>query len=145
MTLLEEAPPTEAAPDPAPDPIIGQPESTGVVAVVLDFVGATLPQIDRLLEMLRLNPGGTGRVGSLFQWSRSTQDGVRVTEVWQSHDHFEVFRSEIEPCLDQAGLRQPEITTYEVHSYLTAGPGLDPATDGSRSTDPLGFDTETSV
>ena len=46
-----------------------------------------------------------------------------VTEVWQSHHHFEFFfREEIEPRLSETGLREPEIATYEVHSYLTEGP-----------------------
>jgi hypothetical protein len=95
-------------------------ESSAVVAVVMDFVGATLHQFDQLLESMRLSPNGPGATGSLFQWSRHTPDGVRVTEVWQSHNHFEVFlRDEIEPHLSEVGMREPEITTYEVHSYLT--------------------------
>ena len=89
----------------------------------MDFVGATLPQLDHLLEGMRLTPYGPGVTGSLFQWSRCTLDGVRVTEVWQSHNHFEFFfREEIEPRLSETGLREPETTTYEVHSYLTQGP-----------------------
>ena len=127
MTLLEQAPPAEAVPGAVPEPSSEPIGSTGVVAVVMDFVGATLPQFDRLLEKLRLGPDGPGRVGSLFQWSRATPDGVRVTEVWESPDFFEAFlHEEIEPRLSEAGLRQPEITTYDVHSYLTEGPAVGP-------------------
>jgi hypothetical protein len=120
MTVVAEA--LVAEPEQRTVPV-SEPRSTKsstAVAVVMDFVGATLPQFDRLLESLRLSPDGPGVTGSLFQWSRHTPDGVRVTEVWQSHDYFEVFlREEIEPRLSEVGLREPEITTYEVHSYLT--------------------------
>ena len=127
MTLPAPAPAADAVPGAVPEPASGPIVSTGVVAVVMDFVGATLPQLDRLLQGLRLGPDGPGRVGSLFQWSRSTPDGVRVTEVWQSLDHFEVFlREQIEPHLGEAGLREPEVTTYEVHSYLTEGSAVSP-------------------
>ena len=126
MAVVEQAPPgavTDAAPELAPK----STESSAVVAVVMDFVGATLPEFDRLLETLRLRSDGSRRAGSLFQWSRSTPDGVRVTEVWRSHDQFENFlREEIEPHLGEAGLREPEITTYDVHSYLTEGSAVTP-------------------
>src|SRR3954452_1093610 len=120
MTVLEQALPAEAVPGAVPESDPGSIKSSAVVAVVMDFVGATLPEFDRLLESMRLTPDGPGVTGSLFQWSRQTPDGVRVTEVWESHDHFEVFRrEEMEPHLAEVGLREPEITTYEVHSYLT--------------------------
>jgi hypothetical protein len=125
MTLLEQTPPAHSVPGAVPHPAPVSTESSGTVAVVLDFVGATLPQLDQLLEKLRLSPEGPARAGSLFQWSRATPDGVRVTEVWQSADHFEFFLSEeLRPRLAEAGLREPEITTYEVHSYLTEGPAV---------------------
>jgi hypothetical protein len=96
-----------------------------VVAVVMDFVGATHSQLDHLLERMRLSPCGPGMTGSLFQWSRRTLDGVRVTEVWQSRQYFEItFRDEIQPRLSGIGLPVPEITTYEVHSFLTQGPTI---------------------
>lgn len=126
MTVVEQAPPPEAVPSAVPKPASGSAESGSVVAVVMDFVGATLPQFDQLLESMRLRPKGPGLTGSLFQWSRSTQDGVRVTDVWQSRHHFEVcLREEIEPRLSEAGLREPEVTTYEVHTFLTQGPNAD--------------------
>jgi hypothetical protein len=120
MTVVEQAPPAKAVPRAVPEPASGSTGSGSVVAVVMDFVGGTLPQFDRLLASMRLSPEGPALAGSLFQWSRRTQDGVRVTEVWQSRQHFEVcLREEIEPRLSEAGLPEPEITTYEVHTYLT--------------------------
>ncbi len=136
MTVLEQVPPAEAA---AQQPASRSAASAGAVAVVMDFVGATLPQFDQLLESMRLSPDGPGLNGSLFQWSRSTPDGVRVTEVWQSHNHFDViFREEIEPRLSDAGMQEPEITTYEVHSYLTQRPTVTQGAGDSadRNTEP---------
>ena len=122
MTVLDQAPPAgavqSAVQEPASEPI----DSEAVVAVVMDFVGATLCQLDHLLERMRLSPCGPGVTGSLFQWSRRTLDGVRVTEVWQSRQYFEItFREEIQPRLSGIGLPDPEITTYQVHSFLTQG------------------------
>ena len=114
---------------PAETDTIGTPEHASLssskateVAVVMDFVGATLPQLDHLLDRLQLGSGASGLPGSLFQWSRATPDGVRVTEVWRSSGHFERYgRHAITPHLAEAGLPDPEITTYDVHSFLTRG------------------------
>ena len=130
MTVVDQTAPAEAKPKSVPEPESGSTESGSVVAVVMDFVGATLPQFDRLLENMRLHPSGPGLTGSLFQWSRRTPDGVRVTEVWQSRGHFDFFfREEIEPLLSGTGLREPEITTYDVHTYLTQGPNPAPPSE----------------
>ncbi len=129
MTVVDQTSPAETEPKAVPEPETGPTEPGSVVAVVMDFVGATPPQFDQLLESMRLRPTGPGLTGSLFQWSRRTPDGVRVTEVWQSQDHFDFFfREEIEPLLSGAGLREPEITTYDVHTYLTQGPRADQPT-----------------
>ena len=124
-----------------PEPAFRSTGSPAVVAVVMDFVGASLPQLDELLDNLRFKSGGPGLPGSLFQWSRGTADGVRVTEVWRSIRHFELFLSDIiEPRLAQAGMPKPEITTYKVHSYLTQGPtvGLETPTGAASNTQPSG-------
>jgi hypothetical protein len=111
----------DLATDVAPEPVAST-HSSAPVAVVLDFVGATLPQFDRLLLSLRLEPRVPGLPGSLFQWSRATEDGVRVTEVWKSRTHFFVaLQQKILPGLAVAGLPKPEITTYDLHTYLTTG------------------------
>ena len=123
MTVLDEAPPTEAVRSAVEEPASEPIDSEAVVAVVMDFVGATHCQLDHLLERMRLSPCGPSVTGSLFQWSRRTLDGVRVTEVWQSRQYFEItFREQIQPRLSEIGLPDPEITTYEVHSFLTQGP-----------------------
>ena len=137
MAILAQARPADSAPSTVAEPGPPVMESTTAVAVVMDFVDATLPQYDRLLESMRLSPGGPGLPGSIFQWSRRTSDGVRVTEVWDSQRHFEDFlRVEVAPRLSDAGLREPEITTYEVHGYLTQGPTVAQTKDAGGKTEP---------
>jgi hypothetical protein len=134
MTTSVESQPADATPSALPKPVSRSTESPAVVAVVMDFVGATLPQLDQLLDSMRTKPSGPGLPGSLFQWSRSTGDGVRVTEVWRSRRHFERFLRElIVPRLSGAGLPKPQVTTYDVHSFLTQGPSLDFVRDDPRS------------
>jgi hypothetical protein len=130
MITLDPAQPAETTPSVFPEPAFRSTElPSAVVAVVMDFVGATLPQLDQLLDSLRFKSGGPGFPGSLFQWSRATVDGVRVTEVWRSSRHFELFLLDvIEPRLSETGMPKPEITMYDVHSYLTQGPTVDMAT-----------------
>jgi hypothetical protein len=126
MTTFAHSKPADTTASVSSEQVLRSTESPPAVAVVMDFVGATLPQLDGLLDSLRFNPGGPGVPGSLFQWSRSTGDGVRVTEVWQSRRHFERFlREVIVPRLSEAALPQPQVTTYDVHSYFTQGPALD--------------------
>ena len=138
MTTLTPAQSAETTPSFFPEPAFRSHASPALVAVVMDFVGATLPQLDQLLDSIRCKSGGPGLPGSLFQWSRSTVDGVRVTEVWRSRRHFDLFLSNIiEPRLSEANMPRPEITTYDVHSYLTQGPTVDLETRNDAPTNNL--------
>jgi hypothetical protein len=93
------------------------------VAVVLEFNGATLDQYDQVIEKMGLTPGGKGPAGSLSHWVTQTDDGFRVTDVWQSREQFDQFAQEqIGPHSQAAGITsQPEVTYYEVHNYFTPG------------------------
>ena len=92
------------------------------VAVVLDFEGGSLDEYDRVIEKMGFDPGGSGAPGGLFHWVTKTDDGIRVTDVWESQEQFQQFAEEkIGPITQEMGLAQPQITTHEVHNYLTAG------------------------
>jgi len=93
------------------------------VAVQLDFRGGTLEQYDRLLAEFGYERGGPGAQGGLFHWVMETDDGFRVTDVWQDRETFERFAAEqIGPNMQAAGVDlTPEVTFFEVHNYLTAG------------------------
>ena len=93
------------------------------VAVVLEFDGATLDQYDQIRESMGLEAEGPAPPGALFHWVTATDDGFRVTDVWESREAFDRFAQEkIGPLSAQAGVEtQPEITEYAVHNYHTPG------------------------
>ncbi len=93
------------------------------VAVVMDFEGATLAQYDDVIDRMGFEPGGPGGPGGLFHWVTATDSGIRVTDVWESAEHFQRFADErIGPITTEAGFpAPPSITFYDVHNILTAG------------------------
>ena len=93
------------------------------IAIVMDFDGGTLEQYDRVIELMKFTPGGRGAVHGLFHWVAPTDNGIRVTDVWESQESFDKFAAEqIGPFTQQVGIpAPPRITTYPVHNYLTAG------------------------
>jgi hypothetical protein len=61
------------------------------VAVVIECKDATLDQYDQVLAKMGRTPRGRGAPGSLFHWVTATEDGIRVTDVWQTREQFETF------------------------------------------------------
>jgi hypothetical protein len=53
----------------------------------------------------------------------ATDDGIRVTDVWESREQFEKFaEEEIGPRTQEVGIPgPPQITFHDVHNHLTAG------------------------
>ena len=92
------------------------------VGVVLEFEGGTLDQYDQTVEKMSFTPGGTGAPGGLFHWVTATDNGIRVTDVWEDKETFERFAEEsIGPISAEVGFPSaPDITFFEVHNYLTA-------------------------
>ena len=93
------------------------------VGVQADFQGMTLEQYDEVIKRMGFEPRGAGGPGALFHWVTKTDDGVRVTDVWESKEDFEKFAEEkIGPITNEVGVQsQPEIQYFDVHNYLTAG------------------------
>ncbi len=92
------------------------------VAVILEFDGGTLDQYDQVVEKMGFEPGGSGAPGALFHWVTKTDNGFRVTDVWESRERFEQFAEEkIGPNSQEVGLTEPEISFYEIHNHLTTG------------------------
>ena len=92
------------------------------VAVILDFEGGTLDQYDQVIERMGFEPGGAGAPGGLFHWVTETDNGIRVTDVWESREQFQRFAEEkIGPLTQEMGLAEPQMTFHDVHNHLTAG------------------------
>jgi len=93
------------------------------VAVQLEFTGASLEQYDQVVKKMGFTPGGKGAPGGLFHWVTKTQDGFRVTDVWETKEQFERFsREKIGPYVAEVGFPSPpRITFFEVYNYLTKG------------------------
>jgi len=88
------------------------------VGVVMDFEG-TLDQYDQVVQSMGLTPGGPTPPGALFHWVTKTDNGFRVTDVWESQEAFLQFAQEsIGPNAAAAGLGPPEPTFYEAHNYF---------------------------
>jgi hypothetical protein len=89
------------------------------VGVVMDFEGGTLDQYDQVVQKMGLTPGGPTPPGALFHWVTATDNGVRVTDVWESREQFERFAEEqIGPLSAEVGLSTPQPTFYEAHNYF---------------------------
>jgi len=93
------------------------------VGIQQDFKGMTLDQYDAATQQMGLTPRGAGPAGSLFHWVTNTDNGVRVTDVWESREAFEKFAQEkIGPTMQALGVDvHPEIQYFDVHNYMTAG------------------------
>ncbi|QHK21238.1 hypothetical protein GU243_17690 [Pseudarthrobacter psychrotolerans] len=94
------------------------------VAIIGDFTGGTLEQYDQILAKMNLTSGEQAPPGALFHWAAATESGIRFTDVWQTREQFDAFaQSQIGPFAAEVGLTEPpELTYYELHSYLTQGP-----------------------
>lgn len=93
------------------------------VAIQMDFKGATLEQYDEVIAKMGFQAKGAGAVGGLFHWVTKTDDGIRVTDVWETREQFEKFaQDEIGPITQAVGIpAPPELQFFEAHNYLTAG------------------------
>lgn len=93
------------------------------VAVILEWTGATLDQYDAVNESMGFAPGAGGPPGLLFHWAASSDDGIRITDVWESAEQFQRFVEErIHPATERIGIEtEPTMTVVPVHNHLTAG------------------------
>jgi hypothetical protein len=93
------------------------------IGVVMKFKGGTLEQYDQVIEKMGFEPTGQGAPAGIFHWITQTDEGLMVTDVWETQEAFERFAQEqIGPYTAEVGIPgPPEITYYQVHNYLTAG------------------------
>jgi hypothetical protein len=92
-------------------------------AVIMEFNGATLAQYDQVIEKMGLTPGGPAPAGAISHWVVATENGLLVTDLWQSRELYDAFAKEqIGPFSAEAGIPEPpKLTYYDVHNYFTQG------------------------
>ena len=89
------------------------------IAVVMKFNGVSLEQYDQVVDRMGFDRGGAGGPGGIFHWVTQTEDGLQITDVWESKDAFERFGGVIGPILQDLGVTvQPEV--YPAHTLVTA-------------------------
>jgi hypothetical protein len=86
----------------------------------MQFPGGTLEQYDQVIDKMGLVLGGPMPDGGISHWVTQTENGLRVTDVWESREQFERFAAEqIGPYSQEVGIPgPPEITFYDAHNYL---------------------------
>ena len=93
-----------------------------ITAFELFFPGGTVEQYDQVIEKMGFTHGGRGAPGGMFHWVTATDNGFRVTDVWETQEQFQQFAEEkIEPLTQEVGLSRPNVTIHHVHHHLTAG------------------------
>lgn len=90
------------------------------VAVTMEFASGTLEQYDAVMEKMGLD--GVIPPGALFHFVTQTDDGIRVTDVWETAEQFQQFADEqIGPITQEVGVPgPPAVAFYDVHNYLSA-------------------------
>jgi len=90
------------------------------IGVVMEFPGGTLDQYDQVMELMELTDGATAPEGLLFHWVAATEDGIRVTDVWEERAQFDRFAEEqIGPFTQQVGVPgPPRMDVFGVHNTL---------------------------
>jgi hypothetical protein len=89
------------------------------VAIAREFHGPgwTGEQYDELIQ--KMGFGGSSAPGVLFHWAAVTDDGVHAVDVYESQAAADALVSEkVGPIAGELGLPAPQVTQYEVRSFL---------------------------
>jgi hypothetical protein len=58
----------------------------------------------------------------MSHWVVKTDDGICVTEAWESTTRFDSFwNGKLTPLATQVFPRTPRLEIFEIHNFLTAG------------------------
>ena len=83
-----------------------------MICRIYDIPGATLEQYDQVDR--RVGPKKPEGVHAHI--AGKTDDGFRVIEVWDSHEHIDRYmESGLGEAMQEAQLPEPTITEFEVH------------------------------
>jgi hypothetical protein len=90
------------------------------VVMSMRWTGVTPEQYEEAREVV--NWEGDVPDGAILHVAGIDGDGIRVTDVWESEDHFNRFvESRLMPGVQQIGIQgQPEVEFYPVQSIFNA-------------------------
>lgn len=94
------------------------------IAIQIDIPGVTLERYDEAVEIAGFLPGGPLPPGALFHWVTKANDGIRIVNVWDSRDRYDLFAARQAEIIQEIGveLTSMEVKFFEVHNYLSGGP-----------------------
>jgi hypothetical protein len=94
------------------------------VTFTLDMPGMTREQLDGLVQRLGAGPGNVPD-GQIAHIESITDDGVRITDVWESAEAYERFMQErLGPIFAEAGMPSLDMPPMlEVHRVFVAEVG----------------------
>jgi len=95
------------------------------MAIVMNmrWKGVTKEQYDKTLQAVRWETDVPE--GAKFHVASFDADGLRVTDVWETADHFNRFvEDRLMPGVQQVGIAgQPEVEITETHRIFAPDPG----------------------
>ena len=88
------------------------------VCLIVNIPGGTLAQYDQVRQGVG-EPLGEGQISHV---AGATNDGICVVDVWESRADFDRFMQEqLGEQLGQAGVPEPQITEFQVHTSEQRG------------------------
>ena len=98
-----------------------QEEETVAVAMIMRWAGVTPEQYDAARN--EVNWEGDVPSGALFHVAAFDDDGIRVTDIWESAEDVQAFVADrLMPGTTKVGIKgQPEVDILPVHRIFTPG------------------------
>jgi hypothetical protein len=89
------------------------------VMMIMEWSGVTPAQYDQLRETVNFE--GDPPPGGMYHVAAFDEKGLRVTDVWQSEEHFQAFAdARLMPVVQQLGIQgQPKVEIYPAHRIFT--------------------------
>jgi hypothetical protein len=91
------------------------------VVMIMEWEGVTPEQYDQARALV--NWEGEPPAGGLYHVAAFDDQGLRVTDVWESAEHFQQFVAQrLMPGVKQLGIAgEPQVEIYPTHRVFTPG------------------------
>ena len=82
-------------------------------------VGMTTAQYDETVRRFQEQVGDAGLDGFELHVCFGSDGDLRVSEIWDSREHWQAYTEKLYPILDAVGINRPdEPDVYEVHNMI---------------------------